>query len=301
MVLLAYAWTQRSPVQRTDFAKLLGQALPMPAAILAGEHLAQVGTGPQMQGLQGMGGHGPDRAVDGAGQVHLLPVCAVVFADQQAPPIARRAIAVGQKHHAGVIEPGHDGPGVLPGRVDRLKFPMQTAIGAAVQALVGGGVHPSWVIGLVEDGDAMHICRNQSLISCMPGVTVVMADKDPANFHRQPQCVHIPRIEQYLRDPCGAHVDAGELLQVRHVEGLPGFPAVTAATDTRRATAHKPQLWVLRMDGRHPDVLQRGGDGRPTGRGFMPLEQAHVGACQQPLWMHGVACKAPDTRFEVHA
>lgn len=128
-------------MQGTDFSKLLRQTLPMPTAILADEYLTQIGTGPQVHGLQGMGGHGPDRAVDIAGQVHLLPMDAVVFADQQAPPIARWAVAIGEQYHAGVVEPGHDGAGVLPGRVDGLELPMQTGIGAAMQTLVGGGVH----------------------------------------------------------------------------------------------------------------------------------------------------------------
>ena len=273
----------------------------MSAAILAGKHLAQVGTGPQMHGLQGVRGHRPDRAVDGARQLHFLPMSAVVFADQQSSPVAWRAVAIGEKHHAGVVESGHDGAGVLPGGVDRLKLPMQSAIAAAVQALVGGGVHQALVMGLVKDGDAMHIRRNQSLIACVPGVTVVMADKDTANLDCQPHRVCVHGIEQNLRDPRGPHVDGGELLQVRHAERLPSFTAVTAATDTRRAAAHKPQLGVLRMDGRDPDVLQGGVDGCPTCRGLIPMKQTYVGASQQPLWVLGVARKAPYACFEVHA
>ena len=288
-------------MQGTYFAKLLGQALPMPSAILADENLAQIGTGPQMHGLQGVGGHGPDRAVDGTGQVHFLPVCAVVFADQQTPPVARRAIAVGKKYHASVIEPGHDGAGVLPGRVDGLELPMQTAIGAAVQTLVGGGVHQALVIGLVEDGDAMHIRRNQSLIACMPRVAVVMTDKDAANFNAQPHRVSVQGIKQNLRDPRGSHVEGGELLQAWNLERLPSFAAVMAATNARWSAADKPQLRVLRVDGCHPNVLQRRRDGGPPRTGFVPSEQTHVGASQQPVGMPWVTGETPDTGFEVHA
>ena len=214
--MLANARAQGTPMQGSDFSKLLWQALPMPAAILAGENLAQIGAGPHMHGFQGMCGHGPDGAVDGTGQVHFAPVLAVVFADQQTTSTARRPIAVGEKYHTSVVKPGHDGARVLPGRIDGLKLPMQSPIGAAVQALVGGGVHHAFVGRFIKDGDAVNIGRNESLTLGAPSLSVIVADKDATNFDRQPQRVWILRVKQNLCHPGGTHVDVRKLLQSRH-------------------------------------------------------------------------------------
>ena len=184
------------------------QSLEMFATIGAAKQLPEVGAQKNQLRVTGVHRHTPHGAVDFPGQLDLLPILAMVVAAQKFSIVTRWPIAIGEKHNGRVVQAWHHGAGVLPGRFQFLKHPVLTLVGAAVQATVGGGIDPA--VAAVrgwDHRDPMHICRHQALIQQLPGLTMVSAAVDAANFHRGPHHTGRDRVEQNLCDAGRAHVD----------------------------------------------------------------------------------------------
>ena len=84
---------------------------------------------------------------------------------------------------------------------------MQAAVRAAVQALVGGGIHQALAIWFVQNSHAVNISRNKPLISAVPSISAIMTHINATNFNSEPQGLWIHGVKQNLCDACGPHVD----------------------------------------------------------------------------------------------